>query len=109
MTDFENFLGGLAAMTENEKKMIEKIYEKVTAMEKKIDKLDGGLDKLDGRVTSLESKVDDLKNVHTGLQSTFEKGFSDVRNKLDDIIELNNNRKSAKEIFESYAGKEECS
>ncbi|AIY76924.1 TPA: chromosome segregation protein SMC [Bacillus tropicus] len=86
--------------TEREIELAKQILNKVTAMEKKVDKLDG-------RVSSLESKVDDLKNVHTGLQATFEKGFSDVRNKLDDIIELNNNRKSAREIVESITGKED--
>ncbi|MED0988410.1 chromosome segregation protein SMC [Bacillus nitratireducens] len=84
--------------TEREREMVEKIYEMVTAMEKKVDKLDG-------RVTSLESKVDDLKNVHTGLQATFEKGFSDVRKSLNEIIEINKNRKPAREIVEEIAGK----
>lgn len=84
-------LGGLATMTENEKKMIEKIYEKVTAMEKKVTKLEDSVTKLEGSFK--------------GLRKTYEQGFSDVRNKLDEIIELNNNRKSAREIVEGITGK----
>ncbi|HFJ9404084.1 TPA: chromosome segregation protein SMC [Bacillus paranthracis] len=80
-------------MTENEKKMPEQIYAKVSAMEKKI--------------TNLESNVGDLKNVHTGLQATFENGFSEVRKELSEIIEINKNRKTAKEIVEGIAGKED--
>ncbi|CAG9613893.1 hypothetical protein BACCIP111899_03120 [Bacillus rhizoplanae] len=78
-------------MTENEKKMIEKIYEKVTAMEKKVTKLEDSVTKLEGSFK--------------GLRKTYEQGFSDVRNKLDEIIELNNNRKSAREIVEGITGK----
>ncbi|CAM4079016.1 hypothetical protein BAPA111461_17205 [Bacillus paramycoides] len=57
----ENFLGGLAAMTENEKRLIQQIYEKVSAMEKKVDKLDNKIDKLDGRMDNLEVKMDSLE------------------------------------------------
>ncbi|OQR57948.1 chromosome segregation protein SMC [Bacillus sp. CDB3] len=91
-------------MTENEKKLIEQIYDKVVSMEKKVDKLDGRMVNLDIKLTSVESKMDDLKNVHTGLQATFEKGFADVRKGLSEIIEINKNRKSAREIVEGIAG-----
>ncbi|PGV65796.1 chromosome segregation protein SMC [Bacillus cereus] len=91
-------------MTENEKKLIEQIYDKVVSMEKKVDKLDGRMVNLDIKLTSVESKMDDLKNVHTGLQATFEQGFADVRKGLSEIIEINKNRKSAGEIVEGIAG-----
>ncbi|MGE6594739.1 chromosome segregation protein SMC [Bacillus proteolyticus] len=91
-------------MTENEKKLIEQIYDKVVSMEKKVDKLDGRMVNLDIKLTSVESKMDDLKNVHTGLQATFEQGFDDVRKGLSEIIEINKNRKSAREIVEGIAG-----
>ncbi|SCC62085.1 Uncharacterized protein BCZB5J_05092 [Bacillus cereus] len=80
-------------MTENEKKMLEQILAKLTAMEK--------------RVTNLESNVGDLKNVHTGLQATFERGFADVRKETNEIIGIYKNRRSAKEIVEGIAGKGE--
>lgn len=102
--DFENTLGGLAAMTENEKKLIQQIYDKVTVMEKKVDKLDGRMDSLDIKLTSVESKMDDLKNVHTGLQATFERGFADVRKETNEIIEIYKNRRNAKEIVGGIAG-----
>jgi K+/H+ antiporter YhaU regulatory subunit KhtT len=81
--------------TEKEREMVEQILEKVTKLENRVTKLGDNVKEL----------VVEQKEVHTGLQATFEKGFSDVRNKLDEIIELNKNRKSAKEIFESIAGK----
>lgn len=102
----KNFLGGLAAMTENEKKLIQQIYVKVCEMEKKVNSIGDGLDELNGRETStsVESKLDDLKNVHKGLQATFEQGFADVHKGLSDISEINKNRKSAREIVEGIAG-----
>ncbi|PFM60337.1 chromosome segregation protein SMC [Bacillus cereus] len=92
-------------MTENEKKLIQQIYNKVSAMEKKVDKLDSRMDNLEIKLSSIESRMDDLKNVHTGIQATFKQGFSDVSESLNEIIEINKNRKSAKEIVEGIAGK----
>lgn len=91
-------------MTENEKKLIQQIYDKVTAMEKKVDKLDGRMDSLDIKLTSVESKMDDLKNVYKGIQVTFEQGFAEVRKETNEIIEVYKNRRSAKEIVEGTAG-----
>ncbi|PEB35723.1 chromosome segregation protein SMC [Bacillus cereus] len=93
-------------MTENEKKLIQQIYEKVNSMDNRVIKLEGKMDKLGDRVTSIEKKMDDLKNVHIGLQATFENGFSDVRKELDEIKQINKNKRSVKEIVESIAGKE---
>ncbi|HGE5804343.1 TPA: chromosome segregation protein SMC [Bacillus thuringiensis] len=83
-------------MTENEKKLIQQIYEKVTAMEKKVDSIGDGFDKLNGRETSnsVESKLDDLKNVHTGLQATFLNGFADVHKGLDEIKQIKKKARS---------------
>lgn len=81
-------------MTENEKKLIEQIYEKVCEMEE--------------RVTKLGDSVKGLKNetieVHTGLQDTFTKGFADVHK---GIKQINKNRKTAREIVEGIAGNEQ--
>jgi dsDNA-specific endonuclease/ATPase MutS2 len=81
-------------MTENEEKMLEQIYAKVCEMEKKIDKLDGRMDSLDNK----------LEGSFKGLQSTFTQGFADVHKGLNEIIEINKNRKAAKEIVEGIAG-----
>ena len=97
----KTFLGGLAAMTEKEKKLIQQMYEKVCEMDKK---LGNRLDKLDCSLTSLESNVSDLTNEHTGLQATFENGFRDIHESLDEIKQINKNRKTAQEIVEGIAG-----
>ncbi|PFR75672.1 chromosome segregation protein SMC [Bacillus cereus] len=81
-------------MTENEKKLIQQIYDKIVSMEQTVDKLDNRMDNLDIKLSSVESKIDDLKNVHTGLQATFEHGFSDVRKELSKIIELKMKKQS---------------
>ncbi|OUB42047.1 chromosome segregation protein SMC [Bacillus thuringiensis] len=86
-------------MTENEKKLIQQIYEKVVSMEKKVDKLDGRLD-------SLEGKIDSLEGSFKGLQDTFMQGFADVHQGLNEIIAISKNRKSAREIVEGITGKE---
>ncbi|HDR7839265.1 TPA: chromosome segregation protein SMC [Bacillus toyonensis] len=80
-------------MTENEKKLLELMYEMVSDMEKRVDKIEGSLD-----------KVDDLKSVNKGIQATFEQGFADVHKGLAEIKEINKNRKTAKEIVEGIAG-----
>ncbi|MBE7104905.1 chromosome segregation protein SMC [Bacillus cereus] len=84
-------------MAENEEKMLEQIYAKVCEMEKKVDKLDGRMD-------SLDNKLDKLEGSFKGLQSTFTQGFADVHKGLNEIIEINKNRKAAKEIVEGIAG-----
>ncbi|HFK1486570.1 chromosome segregation protein SMC [Bacillus cereus] len=81
-------------MTENEKKLIQQIYDKIVSMEQTVDKLDNRMDNLDIKLSSVESKIDDLKNVHTGLQATFEHEFSDVRKELSKIIELKMKKQS---------------
>ncbi|PFU30597.1 chromosome segregation protein SMC [Bacillus cereus] len=75
-------------------------------MDNRVTKLEGKMNKSDDRVTSLENKVDDLKNVHIRLQATFANGVSDVRKELDEIKQINPNKRSSKEIVESIAGKE---
>ncbi|MFK4466857.1 chromosome segregation protein SMC [Bacillus sp. RC252] len=94
-------------MTENEKKLIQQIYEKVVSMDNRLDKLDGRLDGLDGKMDSLEGKMDSLEGSFKGLQATFEQGFADVRKEASEIIEIYKNRRSAKEIVEGIAGKED--
>ncbi|OJE39918.1 chromosome segregation protein SMC [Bacillus proteolyticus] len=86
--------------TEREIELAKQVLAKITAMEKKIDKLDGRIDKLDNRID------DSLEGSFKGLQATFENGFSDVRKGLNEIIEINKNSKSAKEIVEEIAGKD---
>ncbi|GAB6620019.1 TPA: chromosome segregation protein SMC [Bacillus cereus] len=83
-------------MTENEKKLLEQIYAKVCEMEKKVNSIGDDLDELSGKETStsVESKLGDLKNVHKGIQATFEQGFADVHKGLEEIKE---NRSIAKE------------
>ncbi|WP_440604159.1 chromosome segregation protein SMC [Bacillus sp. GB_SG_008] len=82
--------------TERELELAKQILNKVTEMEKK--------------VTKLGDSVKGLKNetleVHTGLQTTFENGFRDVRKGLNELIGINKNRKSAREIVEGITGKD---
>ncbi|EEL25851.1 chromosome segregation protein SMC [Bacillus toyonensis] len=66
-------------------------------MEKKVDKLDN-------RIDSLEGKVDSLEGSFKGLQNTFTQGFADVHKELNEVIAINKNRKTAKEIVEGIAG-----
>ncbi|OBW53328.1 chromosome segregation protein SMC [Bacillus cereus] len=84
-------------MTDNEKKLIQQMYEKVCDMEKKVDRLDGKMD-------SLEGKIDSLEGSFKGLQNTFTQGFADVHKGLNEIIAINKNRKTAQEIVEGIAG-----
>ncbi|MGW8749478.1 chromosome segregation protein SMC [Bacillus wiedmannii] len=88
--------------TENEKKLLELMYEMVCDMEKKMDRIDSGLNKMDGKMDklssketqkSLESKVDDLKSVNKGIQATFEQGFADVHKGLAEIKQIKKNGK----------------
>ncbi|MCU4864217.1 chromosome segregation protein SMC [Bacillus tropicus] len=82
-------------MTENEKKLIQQIYEKVCEMEKKVNNIGDNLGELNGKETpnSVESKLDDLKSIHKGLQDTFTKGFADINEGID---EINKNLKQVK-------------
>lgn len=99
-------------MTENEKKLIQQIYEKVCDMEKTVDRIDSSLNNVDSKMDdlngkaskSVESNLDDLKSVQKGLQATFEQGFADVHKGLDEIKQSYKNRRSAKEIVEGIAG-----
>lgn len=84
-------------MNDNEKKLVQKIYEKVCDMEKKVDRLDGKMD-------SLEGKIDSLEGSFKGIQNTFTQGFADVHKGLNEIIAINKNRKTAQEIVEGIAG-----
>jgi ABC-type phosphate transport system auxiliary subunit len=67
-------------MTDNEKKLLEQIYEKV-------NRIGDNLGELNGKETSnsVESKLDDVKSIHKKLQDTFTKGFADVNKGIDEI------------------------
>lgn len=104
---FENILGGLAAMTENEKKLLELMYEMVCDMEKKMDRIDSSLNKVDGKLdnlngketsTSVEGKLDDVKSMNKGIQATFEQGFADVHKGLAEIKEVKQIKKNGKQV-----------
>ena len=65
-------------MTENEKKLIQQIYEKVCSMEKTVDRVEDSLDRMDSKMghlsgeetsTSVEDKLDDVK-VYTKTYKT---------------------------------------
>ncbi|WP_370991406.1 chromosome segregation protein SMC [Bacillus tropicus] len=92
-------------MTENEKKLLELMYEMVSDMEKRVDRIDSSLNKVDGKLdnlngketsTSVEGELDDLKSVNKGIQATFEQGFADVRKGLSEINEINEINKNRK-------------
>lgn len=89
--------------TERELELAKQILAKLTEMETKLGKIEGSLDKVDSKMdnlngketsTSVESKLGDLKNVHKGIQATFEQGFADVHKGLEEIKE---NRSITKE------------
>ena len=86
-------------MTENEKKLLEQIYEKVCEMEKKVNSIGDDLDELSGKETStsVESKLGDLKNVHKGIQETFTQGFADIHKGLSEIREVKQIKKKGKQ------------
>ncbi|PQZ45658.1 chromosome segregation protein SMC [Bacillus sp. MYb209] len=90
--------------TERELELAKQILAKVTAMDNKLEKLDGRLDKLDGRLDKLDNRMDSSEGIFKGLQATFENGFRDIHTSMHEIIEINKNRKSAKEIVEGIAG-----
>ncbi|MEM5630809.1 chromosome segregation protein SMC [Bacillus toyonensis] len=48
--------------------------------------------------------MDSLEGSFKGLQATFEQGFADVHKGLNEIIEINKHRKTAREIVEGIAG-----
>lgn len=79
--------------TEREIELAKQVLAKLTAMDNKLEKLDNRMDSLEGSFK--------------GLQATFTQGFADVHKGLNEIIEINKNRKSAKEIVEGIAGKED--
>ena len=94
-------------MTENEKKLLELMYEMVSDMEKRVDRIDSSLNKVDGKLdnlngketsTSVESKLDDLKSVNKGIQATFEQGFADVHKGLAEIKEVKQITKNGKQV-----------
>ncbi len=62
-------------MTENEKKLLEQVYAKVCEMEEKVTKLGDSVKGLNNE--TIEG--------HKGLKATFEQGFADVHNGLDEI------------------------
>lgn len=71
-------------MTENEKKLIQQMYEMVCEMEKKVNSIGD----------SVKGLNNEIIEGHTGLKATFEQGFADVHNGLD---EINKNISNAKE------------
>lgn len=85
-------------MTENEKKLIEQMYEMVCEMKKEMDSIDNKLNESNDRETSLESKLDNLKNINKGIQDTFENGFADVHKGLAEIKEVKQIKKSGKPV-----------
>lgn len=91
--------------TEKEIELAKQILAKLTEMDTKLAKIEDSVSELNGKETptSVESKLDDLKNVHKGLKATFEQGFADVHNGLDEIKQSYKNRRSAKEIVEGIA------
>ncbi|HGH7183265.1 chromosome segregation protein SMC [Bacillus cereus group sp. MYBK215-1] len=93
--------------TERELELAKQILARLTEMETKLDKIEGSLDKVDGKMdnlngketsTSVEGKLDDLKNVHKGLQATFEQGFADVHKGLAEIKEVKQIKKNGKQV-----------
>ncbi|CJV59260.1 chromosome segregation protein SMC [Bacillus cereus] len=91
-------------MTEDEKKLIQQIYEKVCDMEKTVGRVedslvksDSKMDKLNGE-TSVDGKLDDIKSVYKDLQNTFTKGFADVNEGLAEIKEVKQIKKSGKQV-----------
>lgn len=91
-------------MTENEKKLMEQMYEMTKEMMEMMEEMDSRFDKLDNRMERLETKLGDLNNVNTGILATFQRGFADVNEGLSEIKQINKNRKTAKEIVEGIAG-----
>ncbi|MEW8980844.1 MAG: chromosome segregation protein SMC [Bacillus anthracis] len=94
-------------MTENEKKLLELMYEMVCDMEKKMDRIDSSLNKVDGKLdnlngketsTSVEGKLDDVKSMNKGIQATFEQGFADVHKGLAEIKEVKQIKKNGKQV-----------
>lgn len=86
--------------TEREIELAKQILAKLTEMDTKLAKIEGSVGELNGRETStsVESKLDDLKNVHKGLQATFEQGFADVHKELSEIREIKQIKKKGKQV-----------
>lgn len=85
--------------TEKEREMIELMLEMMKSMEKQVKELRGS-------VTEFRNEFKEFRTETRGFHSEFLNRQAKIGKSLDDIIELNRNRKSAKEIFESIAGKD---
>jgi len=70
------FLGGLAAMTDDEKKLLEQIYE----MDKDVRELASSVKELKGDVKEFRNGVTDFSNEMKGF-------YSEFRNNQKEIVE----------------------
>lgn len=92
--------------TDKELELAKQILAKLTAMDTKLASIEDSVGELNGKETStsIDSKLGDLKTVQKGLKATFENGFRDIHESLDEISQSYKNRRSAKEIVEGIAG-----
>lgn len=85
-------------MTDNEKKLMEQMYEMMCEMKKEMDSIGNKLNESNDRETSVEGKLDDLKSVNKGIQATFEQGFADIHEGLAEIKEVKQIKKNGKQV-----------